>query len=107
MAGGEVGTAAAAPTVGSRDVPRTDTVLADPLIAAAVGRLGRERVRAAVRTAQQGVRTGSVAPRTDAVVAAAIATLPRRASSLTPVLNASGAILHTNLGRAEIGRAHV
>lgn len=90
---------------GSRDVPRTDTVLADPLIAAAVARLGRDRVRAAVREAQQEVRAGSVAARTDAVVAAAIRMLPARVSSLTPVLNASGAILHTNLGRAVLSEA--
>lgn len=100
MARSEVAAATTTATGGSRDVPRTDTVLADPLVAAEVARLGRDRVRAAVREAQQGVRAGSVAPRTDAVVAAAIATLPGRASSLTPVLNASGTILHTNLGRA-------
>ncbi len=81
-----------------RGVPRTDAVLADPRVAAAVDRLGRDRVRAAVRAAQDRVRAGELPA--GEIAAATVASLPSRASSLVPVLNASGAILHTNLGRA-------
>ena len=44
-----------------RAVPRTDTVLADPRLADATARLGRERVKAAVASAQQAVREGALA----------------------------------------------
>ena len=88
-----------------RSVPRTDTVLADPAVAAAVARLGRDRVRSAVTQAQQQVRDGSLVPAE--VVTAVLATLPTGASSLRPVLNATGAVLHTNLGRAVLSGAAV
>jgi L-seryl-tRNA(Ser) seleniumtransferase len=81
-----------------RSVPRTDAVLADPLLASALTRFGQPRVRAAVRAAQDRARRGELAPAE--VAAAALGELPARSSSLTPVLNVSGAILHTNLGRA-------
>ncbi|HEX8626915.1 MAG TPA: L-seryl-tRNA(Sec) selenium transferase, partial [Catenuloplanes sp.] len=45
-----------------RQVPRTDTLLADPLLAAAVRRLGRGLVKEAVHAAQARVRDGEVAP---------------------------------------------
>src|SRR5689334_11481030 len=86
-----------------RLVPRTDQVLADPRLAAAEQRLGRAAVRAAVRTAQQRARDGGLAP--EQVADAAVAALPARASSATPVINATGVLLHTNLGRAPLSGA--
>ena len=83
-----------------RRVPRTDTVLAAPEVAAALDRQDRAVVKAAVAAAQQQVREGSIGP--DDVVAATLAALPHRASSLTPVLNATGVVVHTNLGRAPL-----
>jgi L-seryl-tRNA(Ser) seleniumtransferase len=86
-----------------RLVPRTDAVLADPRLAAAELRLGRSLVRDAVHRAQQRARDGDI--RTDEVATAALSGLPRLATSLTPVLNATGVLLHTNLGRAPLSAA--
>ncbi len=41
----------------------------------------------------------------DAVVGAALAALPAAATALSPVLNATGVLLHTNLGRAPLSAA--
>jgi L-seryl-tRNA(Ser) seleniumtransferase len=86
-------------------VPRTDTVLADPRLAAAMERLGRARVKEAVAQAQQQARSGQISP--DAVADVAVAGLPAAATSLVPVLNATGVLLHTNLGRAPLSAAAV
>jgi L-seryl-tRNA(Ser) seleniumtransferase len=88
-----------------RRVPRTDAVLADTRLAAAEQRLGRPAVKAAVTAALGKVRTGEIGA-SDAVDVA-LAALPRRATSLRPVLNATGVVLHTNLGRAPLGPAAV
>jgi L-seryl-tRNA(Ser) seleniumtransferase len=83
-----------------RSIPRTDAVLADPALAGAIERLGRPAVKAAVGQAQEAARRGEIAPST--VVAAAVRNLPR---GLRPVLNATGILLHTNLGRAPLSAA--
>ncbi len=88
-----------------RRVPRTDTVLADPRLTVAVDRLGRATVKAAVGAAQDRARAGEIPP--EQVVDAAVAALPIRVSSLRPVLNATGVVLHTNLGRAPLSAAAV
>ena len=88
-----------------RLVPRTDAVLAAPEIVAALGRHDRAVVKAAVVAAQQQVREGTLDP--GEVVGATLAALPRRASSLTPVLNATGVVVHTNLGRAPLSPSAV
>jgi L-seryl-tRNA(Ser) seleniumtransferase len=86
-----------------RLTPRTDALLADPRLAAAEQRLGRPLVLAAVRRAQDQVRSGETEP-ADAADAA-VAGLPTLAASLTPVINATGVLLHTNLGRAPLSAA--
>ncbi|WP_457254418.1 L-seryl-tRNA(Sec) selenium transferase [Pedococcus sp. P5_B7] len=88
-----------------RLVPRTDAVLAKPAVAQAISRLGRDVVRAAVQLAQEQVRAGRIGP--DDVVDATLAALPQRSTTLTPVLNATGVVIHTNLGRAPLSAAAV
>ncbi|MFK4335930.1 MULTISPECIES: L-seryl-tRNA(Sec) selenium transferase [unclassified Kocuria] len=87
-----------------RRIPRTDRVLADPRVRAAAGGLGDAAVQAAVVSAQDRARGGEIAP--EAVVDTVVAGLGARgASSLTPVLNATGVVVHTNLGRAPLSDA--
>jgi L-seryl-tRNA(Ser) seleniumtransferase len=86
-----------------RHVPRTDVVLADPRLAAARDRLGSALVKAAVARAQDQARAGAIAPAD--VAGAAAASLPPIAATLTPVINATGVLVHTNLGRAPLSAA--
>ena len=88
-----------------RAVPRTDTVLADPRLEDAARRLGRERVKAAVTDSLESVRRQALAP--EAVVEAVLDALPAPGSSLRPVVNATGVVVHTNLGRAPLSAAAV
>jgi L-seryl-tRNA(Ser) seleniumtransferase len=86
-----------------RRVPRTDAVLGDPRLYGAIGRLGRALVKEAVAAAQDRVRAGALAP--EAVVDAVLDRLPATPATLRPVLNATGVLLHTNLGRAPLSVA--
>jgi L-seryl-tRNA(Ser) seleniumtransferase len=86
-----------------RAVPQTDGVLTDARLAEPQLRLGRSRVRDAVHAAQEQVREGSLPPAQ--LIDAVLRTLPARATSLVPVINATGTVLHTNLGRAPLSAA--
>lgn len=88
-----------------RRVPRTDTLLADPRLAAAEQVLGRALVKSVITEAQQKARSGEIPP--EQVADAAVAALPTGATSLRPVINATGVVVHTNLGRAPLSRAAI
>ncbi|MBO0829539.1 MAG: L-seryl-tRNA(Sec) selenium transferase, partial [Streptosporangiales bacterium] len=85
------------------DIPGTDRLLHEPRLAEAAGRLGRAVVLDAIRTAQDAARSGALLP--GDVADAAVAALPPLASSMRPVVNATGVIVHTNLGRAPLSDA--
>lgn len=86
-----------------RSVPGTDRVLGEPDVAAILPVLGVDLVKQAVHTAQQRARAGEIDP--SAVATETLAALPPSASSVRRVLNASGVLLHTNLGRAPLSEA--
>jgi L-seryl-tRNA(Ser) seleniumtransferase len=90
---------------GRRRVPGTDRILTDPRVSAAVSRLGRELVKQCIHRVQQRVRDGEIAA--DDIAETVLAALPESPSSLRCVLNATGVLLHTNLGRAPLSEAAV
>ncbi|WP_328305896.1 L-seryl-tRNA(Sec) selenium transferase [Actinomycetospora sp. NBC_00405] len=86
-----------------RRVPRTDAVLADARLGPALATLGRARVKEVVVAAQDRARAGEIAP--EAVADEVVATLPLTSATLRPILNATGVLLHTNIGRAPLSSA--
>jgi L-seryl-tRNA(Ser) seleniumtransferase len=86
-----------------RRIPRTDALLADPALVEASTRHGSAVVRQAVRAAQEQARAGRIAP--EEVAAAARAALPSSSTTLRPLLNATGVVVHTNIGRAPLSDA--
>ncbi|OBK90783.1 L-seryl-tRNA(Sec) selenium transferase [Mycolicibacter sinensis] len=89
-----------------RAIPRTDALLALPEVLAARTRLGDHAVRALVRDAQDRARRGDLDP--EQVKASLLEQLSHSsATSLRPVLNATGVVVHTNLGRAPLSKAAV
>ncbi len=95
-----------ADTDARRLIPRTDQLLTLPEVRSARARLGDEQVRTVVRGLQAQARRGALAPgKVEGALLAALAT--HRASSLRAVLNATGVVVHTNLGRAPLSAAAV
>jgi L-seryl-tRNA(Ser) seleniumtransferase len=88
-----------------RLTPRTDQVLSDPGLVVATERLGATLVKRAVTAALERCRAGDIAA--DDVPAVALASLPATATSLRAVVNATGVLVHTNLGRAPLSAAAV
>lgn len=93
-----------------RRLPSVDSLLKDPVVQSLAARYGGEAVEQATRTAlaraRAGIAQGRAAPPEDAWPAhVRIALDAAIAPSLHPVINATGVILHTNLGRAPLSEA--
>jgi L-seryl-tRNA(Ser) seleniumtransferase len=93
-----------------RRVPSVDDVLRSPSVAELCDRHGRALVLRQVRARLEEIRASSRAMSEDAL-AADLAALPRQveerlrastAPSLVRVINATGVVIHTNLGRAPL-----
>lgn len=88
-----------------RNLPSVDQVLREPPAATATQRFGRHAttnaVRDALATARAAGLAGAAVPEASDVAAEALAQLEAREhSSLRPVFNLTGTVLHTNLGRS-------
>ncbi len=93
-----------------RQLPGVDRLLKDPTAGDLITGYGRNATRDALRVAldaaRQWIRQGGVAPSPGELIAAAATVLrSRQVPSLRPVINATGVILHTNLGRAPLAES--
>ncbi|NMO02094.1 L-seryl-tRNA(Sec) selenium transferase [Gordonia sp. TBRC 11910] len=87
-----------------RNIPRTDTLLSLPAVNEARNRLSEHVIRHQLDAVLHSARRGDLAP--EAIEAAFTEALrTRRPHSMTPVFNATGVVVHTNLGRAPLSAA--
>lgn len=84
-------------------LPAVHRLLDEPAIAAYETALGRETIKRAVGNVLDRSRASGAAHTEAAIVAAVLVQLDAtRLAGLVPVVNATGVILHTNLGRAPL-----
>ena len=93
-----------------RQLPSLDSLLAQAQLADAIAQFGRSSVRDAGRRLLEQTRTdianGLSSPDLPNLLTDLLADLQRQlAPSLYPVLNATGVVVHTNLGRAPLSAA--
>ena len=87
-----------------RRIPRTDVLLGLPAVVQARGRLSEATIRAIITRCQDAARAGEL-DADEVADAVARAVTAHGTVSLTPVLNATGVVVHTNLGRAPLSDA--
>jgi len=92
-----------------RSLPSVDRLLAHPRLEAAIAEHGRalalDAVRATLVSARSSVQVGGVTTVLDVLAGDAVQRIAELArGSLYPVINATGVIIHTNLGRAPLSR---
>jgi L-seryl-tRNA(Ser) seleniumtransferase len=86
-----------------RELPAVHRILAEPAVAAHEAELGRETIKRAVEQVLDRVRASGQADGYAAIVERVAARLEEmRAQTLVPVINGTGIIVHTNLGRAPL-----
>ncbi|HEX9216404.1 MAG TPA: L-seryl-tRNA(Sec) selenium transferase [Gemmatimonadales bacterium] len=91
-----------------RNLPSVDSLLAGPGIAALLADHPRALVVKAARVAVERARaSGGTAPPEGWDAAVRTAVLRLAEPSLAPVINATGVVLHTNLGRAPLAEAAI
>lgn len=95
-----------------RAIPSVDLVLRSSAGLALVERFGRAEATRAIRTQLDGqreaARNGAATLDAEGVASAALASLDSAGnSSLRPVFNLTGTVLHTNLGRALLAEAAI
>jgi L-seryl-tRNA(Ser) seleniumtransferase len=91
-----------------RRLPSVDALLEGPGVAPLLAAHPRGLVVRAVRETVDAARAGGGTPPAEGWDAAIQATVRRLAApSLTPVINATGVVLHTNLGRAPLAAAAI
>lgn len=93
-----------------RQLPSVDQLLGVHAVRQLIDAFGRQQAVDALRQALDAVRSdvieGSDVPETPSIVTRAAALLEQQlAPTLRPVINATGVIIHTNLGRAPLSRA--
>ena len=89
-----------------RNIPRMDELLQLPEVESARHRLAEHTIRAIIQGAVTQARRGQL-PVSDIPAEIAQRLEQKNAHSLQPVINATGVIIHTNLGRAPLPGAAV
>jgi len=94
----------------ARGIPSVSAVLHDPAVRTAAGGILAsyqvDIIRALLDAERAAVRSGTSAPDRARIIGEVCRALARLLQPrLTPVINATGVILHTNLGRAPVSRA--
>ena len=89
-----------------RDLPSVDALLRTGAGEALVGEHGRQAVVAALRDVLAEARAAGEVPDQEGLLETAARRLGRP-PSLRPVLNATGVIIHTNLGRAPLAKVAI
>lgn len=93
-----------------RKLPSVDTLLRLPSISFLAGEQGQEQIvdaiRATLAAARHAISSGATAPDPDLLLQAIHERLAQAAEpTLRPIINATGVIVHTNLGRAPLSAA--